>query len=88
MKILAADGISPEGIGLLTDYEVDVRDKISHEELLDVLNRHRGVVMLSGYANELYDAKLQDWARYDTDMVVTSGVKRTETLWVKQGGAR
>lgn len=36
-------------------------DDAAHEELLDVLNRHRGVVMLSGYANELYDAKLQDW---------------------------
>lgn len=63
-------------------------DDAAHEELLDVLNRHRGVVMLSGYANELYDAKLQDWARYDTDMVITSGQKRTESLWVKQGGAR
>ena len=58
-------------------------DDAAHEELLDVLNRHRGVVMLSGYANELYDAKLQDWARYDTDMVITSGQKRTESLWVK-----
>lgn len=58
-------------------------DDAAHEELLHVLNRHRGVVMLSGYANELYDAKLQDWARYDTDMVITSGQKRTESLWVK-----
>lgn len=32
----------------------------------------------------LYDAHLHGWGRYDTDMVVTSGVKRTETLWVKQ----
>lgn len=61
-------------------------DDAAHEELLDVLNRHRGVVMLSGYANELYDTKLQDWARYDTDMVVTSGHKRTESLWVKGAG--
>lgn len=58
-------------------------DDVAHEELLDVLNRHRGVVMLSGYANELYDTKLQDWARYDTDMVITLGQKRTESLWVK-----
>jgi len=33
MKILAADGISPEGIGLLAEYEVDVRDKISLRRL-------------------------------------------------------
>lgn len=60
-------------------------DDAAHEELLDVLNRHCGPVMLSGYANELYDAHLHGWERYDTDMVITSGVKRTETLWVKQG---
>lgn len=59
-------------------------DDATHEELLDVLNKHRGSVMLSGYANELYDAHLHGWERYDTDMVITSGVKRTETLWVKQ----
>lgn len=58
-------------------------DDAAHEELLDVLNRHRGAVMLSGYANELYDAKLRDWVRCDTDMVITSGHKRTESLWVK-----
>lgn len=58
-------------------------DDAAHEELLDVLNRHRGMVMLSGYANELYEAKLQGWARYDVDMVITSGIKRTETLWIK-----
>ena len=58
-------------------------DDATHEELLDVLNRHRGVAMLSGYANELYEAKLQGWARYDVDMVITSGIKRTETLWIK-----
>lgn len=60
-------------------------DDAAHEELLDVLNKHCGPVMLSGYANELYDAHLHGWERYDTDMVITSGVKRTETLWVKQG---
>jgi DNA adenine methylase len=59
-------------------------DDEAHEELLDVLNKHCGSVMLSGYANELYDAHLHGWERYDTDMVITSGVKRTETLWVKQ----
>ena len=47
MKILAADGISPEGIGLLTDYEVDVRDKISHEELLDVIGDYDALMVRS-----------------------------------------
>ena len=34
----------------------------AHEELLDALNKHCGQVMLSGYANELYDAHLHGWA--------------------------
>lgn len=35
MKILAADGISPKGLELLrNDFEVVVKDKISHDELL------------------------------------------------------
>lgn len=59
-------------------------DDAAHEELLDLLNQHRGSVMLSGYANELYDKKLQGWARYDVDMVITSGAKRQESLWVKE----
>ena len=32
----------------------------------------------------MYDAKLKNgWNRYDTSMVITSGVKRIESLWVK-----
>ncbi|EFR40186.1 D-isomer specific 2-hydroxyacid dehydrogenase, catalytic domain protein [Selenomonas sp. oral taxon 137 str. F0430] len=47
MKILAADGISPEGIALLGDYEVDVRDKLSHEELLDVIGGYDALMVRS-----------------------------------------
>ena len=47
MKILAADGISPEGIELLADYEVDVRDKISHEELIEVIGGYDALMVRS-----------------------------------------
>ena len=47
MKILAADGISSEGIGLLADYEVDVRDKISHEELLEIIGSYDALMVRS-----------------------------------------
>ena len=47
MRILAADGISSEGIGLLADYEVDVRDKISHEELLEVIGSYDALMVRS-----------------------------------------
>ena len=47
MKILAADGISPEGIALLADYEVDVRDKLPHEELLDIIGSYDALMVRS-----------------------------------------
>ena len=47
MKILAADGISPEGIALLGDYEVDVRDKISHEELAEIIGGYDALMVRS-----------------------------------------
>ena len=66
-----------------TSYKYEMSD-IDHEVLLDLLNQHKGPVMLSGYRNEMYDAKLKNgWNHYDTSMVITSGVKRIESLWVK-----
>ena len=47
MKILVADGISPKGIALLADYEVDVRDKLSHEELLGIIGGYDALMVRS-----------------------------------------
>ena len=47
-KILAADGISPKGIELLqSEFEVDVRDKISAEELLEVIGEYDALMVRS-----------------------------------------
>ncbi|MBR1728756.1 MAG: phosphoglycerate dehydrogenase [Selenomonadaceae bacterium] len=47
-KILAADGISEKGIELLkNDFEVDVRDKISHEELLEIIGDYDALMVRS-----------------------------------------
>ncbi len=47
-KILAADGIAKEGIELLEkDFEVDVRDKISHEELAEVIENYDALIVRS-----------------------------------------
>ena len=58
-----------------------------HDTLLDALKKCRGMVMLSGYRNALYDAALSDWTRYDFDMPNHSGQgkakqRRVECLWV------
>ncbi|MED1917255.1 hypothetical protein P4V64_18205 [Bacillus thuringiensis] len=34
-----------------------------HSDLLKALNDHRGPVLLSGYANELYEDLLSEWQR-------------------------
>ena len=47
-KILAADGIANEGIELLKkDFAVEVRDKISHEELLEVIPQFDALIVRS-----------------------------------------
>ena len=47
-KILAVDGISAKGIELLrAEFEVDVRDKISHEELLEIIADYDALMVRS-----------------------------------------
>jgi DNA adenine methylase len=57
-----------------------------HRELLDVLRRCEGKVMLSGYPSQLYDTALADWTRHTFDRANhASGAKKkdreTEVLW-------
>lgn len=50
MKILAADGIAQEGIDLLAkelDFEVVVKEKISHEELLSIIGDYDALMVRS-----------------------------------------
>jgi len=53
-----------------------------HAELLDVLDAHPGPVLLSGYANELYDTRLRHWHREEREALAEAGRIRTEVLWI------
>lgn len=58
-----------------------------HAELLNVIKQLTGRVILSGYANELYDVALADWRREDIPVVenTSRGAEksaRVETLWM------
>jgi DNA adenine methylase len=53
-----------------------------HAELLDVLDEHPGPVLLSGYANELYDTRLRHWHREERKALAEAGRIRTEVLWI------
>jgi DNA adenine methylase len=49
-----------------------------HGRLLDVLLACRGKVFLSGYRNNLYDARLAGWVRHEFDMPNHAGQGRTK----------
>ncbi len=65
-----------------------------HVALMDVLQTVKGKVVLSGYANELYDTRLADWKRVERTVPCRSNVNtrggtagkptRVEVLWIKE----
>lgn len=59
-----------------------------HCALLDVLDMHRGPVVLSGYAHPLYDTRLAHWHRVSTPAKAETGAGRIEVLWLNPRAAR
>ncbi|MGG3802015.1 DNA adenine methylase [Metabacillus fastidiosus] len=53
-----------------------------HIELLEVLDAHPGLVLLSGYAHHIYDDRLKHWRRETLDVAAEAGAKRQEVLWI------
>jgi DNA adenine methylase len=53
-----------------------------HAELLELLDEHPGPVLLSGYANRLYDERLRHWHREERHQIIENGQARTEVLWI------
>ena len=54
----------------------------NHKELLDVLVRHKGKVLLSGYDNDMYNNTLQGWNKVQKATIEDGGRARIETLWM------
>lgn len=53
-----------------------------HEALLQRLATAAGMVVLSGYPNDLYDAVLPGWRRVTKETHADGALDRTEVLWV------
>lgn len=66
-------------------HEMSDRD---HAELLDILTSHKGMVMISGYENELYNHMLKGWKKVQKETLAEGGRKRTETLWMNYKSAQ
>jgi DNA adenine methylase len=53
-----------------------------HAELLEALDQVRGMVVLSGYADALYDDRLAHWRRVEKATYADGARPRTEVLWI------
>lgn len=62
-------------------YKCEMSDE-EHRELLGLLTRHPGKVLISGYDNDLYNSMLTGWNKTQKDTRAEGGRKRTETLWM------
>lgn len=65
-------------------YQVEMSDEASHVDLLTALLRARCSIVLSGYASDLYNAALADWARIEIPTITGQGgtrQERTEVIW-------
>lgn len=65
------------------DYAHELSDD-QHAELLEFLRGLHGMVVLSGYPSDLYDAALPDWHRVERAALADGAKKRTEVLWVNR----
>ena len=68
-------------------YEHEMRNQ-DHIDLLNVLDKHIGSVVLSGYAHPLYDDRLKGWQRVTKQSAVEKGQTRIEVLWLNPKAQR
>ncbi len=62
-------------------YKCEMTDQ-DHIELLEILKKHPGPVMISGYESEIYNSILKGWHIAQKVAQVESGQKRKEVLWM------
>ncbi|MBD5463799.1 MAG: DNA adenine methylase [Lachnospiraceae bacterium] len=68
-------------------YRCEMEDK-DQNDLLDVLLVHKGLVLLSGYDNDLYNDRLKGWHREETTCYSQVNSKKREILWMNFEPAR
>nr|WP_303181823.1 DNA adenine methylase [Lachnoclostridium phocaeense] len=60
----------------------DEMDEEQHIALLQVITEHKGMILLSGYDNQLYEKYLSNWHKVSKKSQAENGKIRTETLWM------
>jgi DNA adenine methylase len=72
-------------LGNRPGYYVHEMSDAEHLDLLDVLARVEGFVVLCGYPHEMYDDMLDGWERFETKpraSAAKGSVLRTEVVWI------
>lgn len=62
-------------------------NEADHIELLGFLTTLQGMVILSGYPSEIYDAHLVGWRKVERAALADGALKRTEVLWLNPAAA-
>lgn len=62
-------------------YRYEMND-MDHLELLDVLKRHKGPVIISGYPSDMYDMELAGWHRETRTTTDQLSQIKQEVLWM------
>lgn len=63
------------------DYAVEMNDQ-DHENLCAFLANLEGMVVLSGYPNDIYDSLLAGWQKVERAAFADNAKPRTECLWI------
>ncbi len=77
------------GKGSARGYRFEMSDS-EHLELIQVLNRVEGMVVLSGYSHPIYDEALRGWERHEKEARISASrgtAIRTECVWLNQACA-
>lgn len=62
-------------------YRCEMTDD-DHLQLLDVLKKHKGPVLISGYSSPMYEAELSEWHRETTMATDQLSQVKKEVLWM------
>lgn len=75
------------GLGLSRGYKHELGDE-DHAHLAAILNGVRGMVVLSGYACDLYEQLYDGWKRIEYGAHADGARARVETVWINDAASR
>ena len=53
-----------------------------HEELLNILLKHKGYAVISGYDTGLYNSMLSQWNKFEKETYTQMMTKKKEVIWL------